>query len=77
MPLSNNLNVNFCPSSGVPVGALIVSPVASAVKLYWSKEATSGVTDEAEAVVLVLILIREVDMVVPSIVPALISTVVT
>jgi hypothetical protein len=77
VPLSKNLNINFCPSNGVPVGALIVNPVASAVKLYWSKEATLGVTDEAEAVVLTLILILEVDMVVPSIVPPLTSTVVT
>ena len=31
VPLSSNLNINLSPSTGVPVGALIVNPAANAV----------------------------------------------
>ena len=49
VPLSNNLNINLPPSTGVPVGALIVSPAANAVYAYISLTEIFGVKDDADA----------------------------
>jgi hypothetical protein len=50
VPLSSNLIINLFPSTGVPIGALIVNAVSNAVTLYWSAAEISGVSDAVVAV---------------------------
>lgn len=57
-PSSRNLKVNLLPSTGVPLGALIVIALAKAVTLYWSAVWIFGVMDVGEAAVDTLGLIR-------------------
>ena len=52
--MSNILKISLLPSTGVPVGALIVSAAACAVRLYWSKDDISGVNDAVDVAVDVL-----------------------
>jgi hypothetical protein len=63
VPLSSKRKISLLPSTGLPVGALIVKALAKAVKLYWSTVAMSGVIDAAELVVLTLGFTRAFDTV--------------
>ena len=75
VPLSSSLNINLLPSTGVPVGALMVIPTARAVTAYWSNEAISGLIVAVDAVVDVLGLIRAEETVPPDTLVAVVAVV--